>query len=108
MKLTYTSANGRIVFEVDVSTGKQAFEVVAAVQELFEEECCGCCKSTKVRCQVRHSGDGKYVYYSLVCGDCAATLDFGQKQDGKSLFVKRQDKDTKAKLPNNGWYHYQR
>lgn len=101
MKLTYTTPNGRLAFEVDVTTGKQAFEVVAGVQELFEEPACGCCKSANIRCSVRDHDNNKY--FSLVCADCGAQLDFGQKKDGKTLFCKRRDENKQA-MPNRGWY----
>jgi hypothetical protein len=45
-------------------------------------------------------------YYKLVCRDCHATLDFGQRRDGNNLFIKRKDADGNL-LPNRGWYRYQ-
>ncbi len=104
MKITYTTANGRLTFEMDVTTGKQAFEVVAAVQELFEEPDCGACKSANIRCDVREFDANKY--FKLVCNDCGAQLDFGQHKDGKGLFVKRRGED-KQPLPDRGWYVWQ-
>lgn len=104
MKLSYTSPNGRLAFEVEVASGKMAFEVVAAIQELFEEPCCGLCKSENIRCEVRTHDENKY--YSLVCIDCRGQLSFGQRKDGKSIFTKRMDKDTKKPMPSNGWYHW--
>ncbi len=103
MKVTYTTPNGRLVFELEVASGKQAFEVVGAIQELFEEPNCGCCSSEHIRCEVRHVDDN--AYYKLLCLDCGATLDFGQKKDGKHLFVKRRGEDRQV-LPNRGWYIY--
>ena len=103
VKLTYTTPNQRLTFEVEVQTGKQAFEVVAGIQELFEEADCGCCKSGNIRCNVRVHDENKY--FSLVCNDCGAQLDFGQKKDGKTLFCKRRDEDKQV-LPNRGWYVY--
>lgn len=103
MKMIYTTPNGRLAFEIEVATGKVAFEVAAAIQELFEEECCGACKSKEIKFDVRTVNENKY--YKLRCSACNATLDFGQKKDGKTLFAKRQDKD-RNRIPNNGWYHY--
>lgn len=102
MKVSYTTANGRLTFEIEVTTGKQAFEVVAAVQELFEEPACGLCKSALIRCDVREFDNNKY--FKLVCNACGGQIDLGQHKDGKGLFVKRLDKDTKKPLPNRGWY----
>lgn len=104
MLVRYTAPNGRLTFEVEVTTAKQAFAVVAAVQELFEEKECGCCQSEHIHCEVRTHDTNEY--YKLVCTACGATLDFGQKKDGKGLFVKRKDKDLAA-LPNRGWYIWQ-
>lgn len=102
MKVIYR-VNESISFEFEgIQTGKAAFEVVAATQELFGESSCGCCKSPHVRCNVRHVGE--VVYYSIACDDCRAQLDFGQKKDGKGMWPKRT-KDGQI-LPNRGWYVY--
>ncbi len=104
MKVTYTTGSGRLTFEVECPSGKVAFEVVAAIQELFEEPCCGACKSKNIRCDVRVFDGNKY--YKLVCNDCAAQLDFGQHKEGGGLFVKRRDKDGRD-MPDGGWYVWQ-
>ncbi len=101
MKMTYKTPNGRLAFEMEVGSGKQAFEIVAAVQELFEEPNCGACESPLIRCDVREFDGNKY--FKLVCCDCGAQLDFGQHKDGKGLFVKRRDAN-KNLLPARGWY----
>ncbi len=105
MKVTYTTPNGRLTFEMDCTTGKQAFEIVATVQGLFEEADCGLCKSKAIHCDVREYDSNKY--YKLVCEACGGQLDFGQHKDGKGLFVKRRDKDNRP-MPARGWYQYQR
>ncbi len=105
MKARYTTANGRIMFDIDAQGAKAIFEAIAALQELFEEPDCGCCKSKRIVCNVRDSGE--YRYYTLRCVDCSAQLDFGQKRDGGSLFIKRSDKDRNP-MPNRGWYIYKR
>lgn len=105
MKVTYTSGNGRLAIEFDCETGKAAFACIAAVQELFEEPDCGCCGSANIRCDVREF-DGNQ-YYKLACNACGAQLDFGQHKNGKSLFVKRWDKEKNRPLPNRGWYVWQ-
>jgi hypothetical protein len=103
MKLKYRTKNNRLEFEIEVPNGKAAFQCVAGIQELFEEEKCGCCQSVNIRCNVREIDN--YKYFSLVCSDCEAQLDIGQKKDMKSLFVKRKDKDRNP-LANHGWYHW--
>lgn len=104
MLVRYTTPNGRLTFEIEVTNAKVAFECVAAIQELFEEPNCGACKSEAIRCDVRTIDNNQY--FKLLCLGCGATLDFGQKKDGKGLFAKRLDED-KHPLPNRGWYIWQ-
>jgi hypothetical protein len=104
MKLMYTAANSRIVFECEVATEKAAFEQLAYLQELFEETVCGCCQSLDIRPDVREADGNKF--YNLKCRACSARLDFGQTKKGEHLFAKRRGDDKKL-LPRNGWYHYQ-
>lgn len=103
MRVQYTTSNGRLVFESDVSTPKEAFEWLATIQELFEEPSCGLCHAVNWQCDVREF-DGN-AYYKLTCRDCGATLDCGQRRDGSNLFIKRKDADGHP-LPHHGWYHY--
>jgi hypothetical protein len=104
MKLTYTAANDRIVFECEVATEKGAFEQLAYLEELFEETACGCCQSPDIRPDVREVDGNKF--YNLKCRACSARLDFGQTKKGEHLFAKRRGDDKKL-LPHNGWYQYQ-
>lgn len=104
MKVTYASASGRLKFEFESENDKKLFSTLAHIQEVFEETSCGCCKSERIRNDVREF-DGNF-YYKLLCDDCGATMDFGQHKTGDSLFPKRHDKETKELLPNRGWYHY--
>jgi hypothetical protein len=104
MRITYVSANGRLRIEMEAGSPKQVFELVAGVQDLFDEPECGLCKSKSIGCDVREFGGNKY--YKMLCYACGATLDFGQHKDGKGLFSKRWHKDTNQPLPNRGWYQY--
>jgi hypothetical protein len=104
MKIRYQSAGGRLVFESDLANPKEAFEWLATVHELFEEAACGLCGQSRLAYEVREF-DGNN-YYKLVCRDCHATLDFGQRRDGSNLFIKRKDAEGNP-LPNQGWYRYQ-
>lgn len=104
MRVTYTTPNGRVQFEAEVSTAKEAFDFLATVQEVFEVGRCGLCKGAAIHCDVREFD--KNVYYKLVCSACGAQLDVGQKKDQKNLFLKRRS-DAREALPNGGWYHYQ-
>lgn len=102
MKMTYTTPNGRMSFECEVTHAKQAFEVAAKISALFEEPDCGCCHTAHIQPEVRHVKD--YVYYSLRCMECQAQLAFGQNKDSKGLFAKRWDQDNKVEMPNRGWF----
>jgi hypothetical protein len=104
MKIHYTNTNGRLQFEADAATVKEAFEWLSTIQELFEETACGLCGKENLNYEVREY-DGNN-YYKLVCRDCQATLDFGQRRDGNNLFIKRKDAEGNT-LPNSGWYRYQ-
>lgn len=103
MKVKYVTGNGRLTFEFEAESDRKLFEHLAHIQEVFEEPQCGCCKSQRIRHEVREF-DGN-SYYKLYCDDCGATLDFGQHKQGGSLFPKRHDKD-RHDLPNRGWYVY--
>jgi hypothetical protein len=104
MKVIYSTADGRLQFEFEATSGKEAFGRVAEFQETFEEAACGCCNSDAIRCEVRHF-EGN-AYHKLLCNECGATLDFGQHKDTtRGLFAKRKD-DTRKRLPARGWYRY--
>lgn len=105
MKVKYTTPNGRITFEAELEKVKTAFEFIAHVGELFEEKCCGCCRSENIRPQVRHHES--YVFYELRCQDCDAQLSFGQKKEGGNLFPKRYDSEARQPMPDRGWHHYE-
>jgi len=108
MKLSYTTVNGRTKFELEVATGKQAFEALANMQELFEEPMCCCCKSTNIKCQVQRTKDDD-TYFKYACNACGAQLDIGQRKDGKGMWIKRVDKDEQGVYVDigvNGWYKY--
>jgi hypothetical protein len=105
MKMRYTASSfeGRLVFECEVTDRKKAFEVLAAIQSVFEEPCCGSCQSRRIVCEVRPVENGSY--YEMRCLDCTARLDIGQRKDG-GLFVKRKDRDGNDH-GKNGWYIWQ-
>ena len=104
MKVRYQTANARLTFEFESENDKTLVTNLAHIQELFEETCCGCCKSDRIRFDVREFDD--FVYYKLLCDACGATLDFGQNKTGNTLFVKRFEKDSREPLPHRGWYQY--
>jgi hypothetical protein len=103
VEITYTTPNGRIQIRQEITKGKDAFEFVAKVQELFEEEACGCCHGKEIRCQVRKHDDYKFFEYVCMNPECGARLAFGQHKEGGTLFPKRWDAERQAAMPDNGW-----
>src|SRR5215831_15952682 len=110
MKCQYASKDGRFVFEIEADTQKAIFKEIAELQGVFEaDSLCGCCGVDDLRFRVRpaqSAGGKKCYYFELNCHACGARLDFGQHQEGDTLYPKRQDKNGKD-LPNRGWYKYQ-
>jgi len=103
MKAHFRTLGGRITFEVDGDGQKGVFKEIAALQEIFEaEQKCGLCESARIRFQYRKSG--RYDYFEMVCDDCRAIFEFGQKMEGGVLFPKR--KENGKLLPNGGWAKY--
>lgn len=102
MKVTFQS--GQLPrFEFEASSPKEIFERLAVVT-MFSERTCGCCAGENIIYEKRDIDNGSYL--SLRCLDCRAQLDFGQNKDGKGIFKKTWDKDSKRPLPNKGWYIY--
>lgn len=104
MKVRYTTIDGRMTFEFDAQGVKAVFDGLAQVQEVFEDNKCGQCGGVAVLDKREHDGN---AYYKKTCIACGAQLDFGQKKDGATLFVKRKDKDGNV-LGKNGWYFWQK
>lgn len=98
MKCTYRSRDGRMLFQVEGQSQKQLFAEIANIQSVFEaDSACGCCSSPNIRFDVRTIEANSY--YSLVCEDCGAALQFGQHRSGDTLYAKRSDVDR-------GWRRY--
>lgn len=97
MKVRYTTADKRMVFEFDSSDNKEVFDVRAGIEEIFEQEGCAACGGTEYRFVKRVSG--KYTYRELFCKnpECGCSLGFGQKQEDQSLFPQRKDNDGNPK-----------
>jgi cbb3-type cytochrome oxidase cytochrome c subunit len=104
MKIVYQTSNARLRVEAEAQTLKQALEEISGVEDVVPEPCAAC-GSDAVRFLVREAKG--YKYYSLRCNTCEATLDFGQNQDGISLFKRRKNKDGHPK-GKDGWYHWRR
>lgn len=102
MKLRY-KVGDRLEFELDGAGQKEIFKELAAIQEIFGEECCGLCKSKNLKFLVRNIEGNDY--FEIRCADCGAILSFGQHKKGGTLFPKRKD-DEGNYLPNRGWHKW--
>jgi hypothetical protein len=100
MKVTYTTANRRLTFELESDNEKTLVAELGHIQEVFEETKCGCCESELIRFEVRTFEKNKY--YKLFCTQCGATLDYHQHKEGGTLYLKDADRS----LPSRGWYRF--
>lgn len=85
MKVKFSITNGCEI-EQDVPGVKQAFALVAHLQDLFGVKKCGNCSSPNVR--LSHKTPQGYEYFSVKCEDCYHELKFGQARDTGKLFPK--------------------
>jgi len=100
MKLSYTTKNGRIRFELEGDSQRDLFAEIGKIQEVFEETVCGKCRGENIKFVVRNVDDN--LYYELRCTDCGARLSFGAHKKGGGLFPRRKDADGNW-LPDGGW-----
>jgi hypothetical protein len=104
MKVQYKSKNGRMTFEINSDTEKGVFSELARIQDLFEENTCGLCKSTDTRFLVRTVDDDNY--YEMKCQACGAAVSYGQNKKGDTLYVKRKNDEGRYDAKNGGWAKY--
>ena len=100
MKVTHTSADGRLAVEVDGSDIKVIFDELAGAQEVFGVSTCGACDSKNVHFQVRQVQGN--TYRAVRCADCGCELNFGTRKADGQIYPRRKDKDGNW-LENNGW-----
>ena len=67
MKITYTTASGRVSAEFEADSQKDLFSEINRFQEVFEEDTCGKCKSNEIKYVVSsmspHMSDGETAMY---------------------------------------------
>lgn len=102
MNIRYKVENLEV--EVEGSDVKQCMAEVSSALEVFGNNVCGACNSTKTVPSVREAGGSKF--FEMRCLSCGAALGFGQKKADGSLFPRRKDKND-SYLPNNGWTKWQ-
>ena len=96
---------GRAEVEAEVTGVKEAIKLLSPFYEVFGEAVCGKCQSVELAVNHR-AADGGYDYYALKCLACGAQLDFGQHQQGGTLFPKRKLPDGSWDNESQGWYHW--
>lgn len=105
MRVVWTAKEANVQITFDAGTVKEAWEIVAILEETWDEVACGCCGNMALTHEVREFDANKF--YKLSCDTCNAQLDYGQSKDNKSIYPKRYHPETKQSLPNRGWYIYQ-
>lgn len=96
---------GGLVVEAQGDTMVEAYEELAALEEVFGATECGCCKQKLLRHVVRKNKD-EDKFYEVRClnRDCRAVLSFGCHKKGGGLYPHLKEKDDPTKYkPNNGW-----
>jgi len=116
-------ATNDLWFEVDGETEDELFKQISRVQEVFQHQACGACKSSHIRfvCRI-DSSDNDWI--EIVCQDCRAKLIFGRTKKGGLIFPKikwdqlspkQQEQRINEKsyadknrgyLPDGGWFIY--
>lgn len=103
--------------EFEVATDKEAFKVLASLDECFGITSCGKCKSEDIMFILRSNKKG-HQFPEMKCRKCHYKLAFGQNLEGGSVFprLRYHDKhplvkDGTAKegeyIGNSGWELFQ-
>lgn len=107
MKVSYTTRDGRLTFEIEGATQTDIWEQLASIQEVFEDTTCTKYgqQDDNTRFVVRENDDNKY--YELRYNGNNTKLfgvrkAFGQHKKGGGLFPRRKD-ESGSYLPDNGW-----
>lgn len=120
MKVSYTSADGRLTFETEADKQQDLFEAIASFQEVFENDA-----SALINGNLVTANDIKFIvreaefkdekgktkkanYYEkrVVSGPMRGyKKEYGQYEDGSGLFPKRAPKEN-AIQGDNDWYRY--
>ena len=95
---------GSTVVEVEGTGVKEIIEALTPFYDVFGERECGKCGSQELA--VNHRKAQSYDYYSLKCLACGCQLDFGQHQEGGTLFPKRKLPSGEYDSQQKGWYFW--
>lgn len=116
MKATYTTPDGRLTVEFEVSTQAELFEELADFTEIFDDRICRKNGETSENTRfVVRMDDDENKYYELVCFDQDnpnlryAKKRFGVKKKGGKLFPKPLQADGKTVYENGSpvyWIKY--
>lgn len=104
MEAQYRTRSGHLVVKVEGRLLLDIIRGISEVEEVLQNDQCGCCKSRNVRPNHRRSGN--YDFYEMLCQDCGAALRLGVRQSDQKLFPRRKDEDGNL-LANGGWKKWQ-
>lgn len=102
-------------FEADGATPKDLFKKMAAIHEVFSEDCCGICGNESIRMVVRPNKKGN-LFFEYQCQDykCGGYLSVGQSEQkpGELFPVRKLMPNGKPSFKEgdfgktNGWTTY--
>lgn len=109
VSVKYEPTSNKVLFEFQASGQKDFMKKMSGICEITDNGKCGykkadgkICGSNNISYRVRVVG--KFTYYEKVCTTCGASFQFGQNQDGDTLFPKWEDgwkkfdKETNARV----------
>jgi len=109
MKVTFR--HGMVELEIDgIEDPEEAWSKLGEWQHVFWcASMCGKCKSTRTYLSRRawDKGDRHYTFFSAVCYDCTAKLDFWPPRDGRGFEPKLKAEDG-GLLRDGGWIVYEK
>jgi hypothetical protein len=92
----------KVNFTIDTNSSHvEAFEALAAADEVFANESCGKCDCEDIRYRVRDVNGDKY--YEKYCPNCGAKKPFSCHKKGGTMYFDKKNKETGEYWPNNGW-----
>jgi len=102
-----------MTIEVEADSVKDYFNKIANPVEILKDTQCGCCGSHETMPRIRTATVGKkeYTYYEIICTECWAKLELGQRQDDDTVLFPKRKKDEKGNDierigKNRGWYKW--
>ena len=106
--MNITLHHGNVEISFSAGDPEEAWSKIGQWQYVFLcAAMCGKCQSTKTYLSRRQfdRGEDSWTFFSAVCYDCQAKLDFWPCKDGRFFEPKLKDKDKNV-IPDSGWVIY--